>query len=156
MSIHPSAASNSPMNKRMVPLLSSFHLDTALIFAPLATMTKMTISGATKIRLYSTIRPKAAKLKSMRRMVMMARYGAPVHGNSTAATNAPSSMTPNSEVLLVEYSWILWAKYLGICREKPLPYQKKSLISSSAARMTREPTARDRYSAMTIGMVVKA
>lgn len=49
--IQPKAASNKPIRRRMVPLPFSFHLETLLILVPPATIAKMIISGATKIRL---------------------------------------------------------------------------------------------------------
>ena len=51
ISIQDRKANKSPINSLMVPLESSFHLATALILAPPATMIRMMINGRMNIKL---------------------------------------------------------------------------------------------------------
>jgi len=117
-------------------------------------MNKIISNGKTKIMLYSISSSKAVVSKFCESKVIIAKYGAPVHGSSTKATNAPKNITPGSDKFL-ERLFILLAYRDGIANVKPLPYQKKSFISISPAKITIEATAIVKYSLSTIGICPK-
>ena len=68
--------------------------------------------------------------------VRTAKYAAPVQGSSTNATKTPRKKAVKGlSDTFVTYTLMRFASDGKIEREIPLPYQKKSLISSRPARM---------------------
>src|SRR3990172_12382535 len=87
---------------------------------------------------------------------MIARWGPPVRGSSTAATKAPSRDTPRREAVAF---WVMLGRLFemltGIPNENQRPYQKKTLILISPAKMMKTPTAIETYSATYSGTLAR-
>ena len=103
MRSQPIAININPIAKRMKPRFSCFQRLTLWSFFPSAAIKRMTINGETKRMLYQIKRRNALKSKYWLNMVMMARYGAPVHGNSIAETNAPRRAMLVTVIFAEEY-----------------------------------------------------
>src|SRR3990167_6074699 len=89
--------------------------------------------GKINIRLYKSISGTAAENSPLDNNPRIARYGAPVQGNSTSTTNTPSAAVVRKrragwrpsilEIQLVDA--LMRAAPPGIiCKENPWPYQK--------------------------------
>ena len=125
--INPKAAIAKPAIKRSFLRSSSCHSSTFANILSFEATKRIIAKGRTNIKLYSIKSLNILQFNPIfAKIVVIAKYGPPVHGSSTAATKIPRRIAPGTEAFLTYFFMVFI--------QKPRAFQKFAVLVARALK----------------------